>query len=406
MGKGFFLGSELAKSKPPLPRLPQCGACGLYKGCQSPKMSTSGKGRKDILILGEAPGRDEDRKGIQFVGNTGRELSHRLKRFGINMRVDCVLDNAIICRPPNNATPTTDQINHCRPTLVKTLEDVQPRIIIPIGGSAVRSLLGHLWRDDVGAIGRWVGWKIPYQRINAWICPTYHPSYLLRSRGTNASLHFDRHIREAVKLKGRPWKKIPSFKDEVEIILKPKRAASVIRQMIRRGKDGRVAFDYETNTIKPETDGASIISCSVSWGGDKPERTIAYPWHGDAITATGELLRSKIPKMGHNIKFEDRWTRVEFGHPVRNWIHCSQIAAHVLDNRPGITSLDFQSFVLLGQEEYSSHIKPFLRAKKSVKVNRILTEVDLEDLLLYNGLDSLLTFHISTIQIDKIGGKQ
>ena len=74
------------------------------------------------------------------------------------------------------------------------------------------------------------------------------------------------------------------------------------------------------------------------------------------------------------------------------------LAAHVLDNRPGITSLKFQAFVLLGQENYNSHIKPFLKAKKGSKFNRI-HELDLNDLLLYGGLDSYLEYWVAMKQI-------
>jgi hypothetical protein len=76
------------------------------------------------------------------------------------------------------------------------------------------------------------------------------------------------------------------------------------------------------------------------------------------------------------------------------------IAAHLLDNTPGITGLKFQSFILLGQESYDDHIKPFFKSKGKSRFNRI-KELDLNELLLYGGLDSLLTYKIAMKQINE-----
>src|SRR5688572_528647 len=84
------------------PTIPKCGACGLLKGCKSPKMPVSGKGAKGILIIGEAPGRDEDIQGRPFVGATGEKLETTLRKLGVEMRRDCWLTNALICRPKAN----------------------------------------------------------------------------------------------------------------------------------------------------------------------------------------------------------------------------------------------------------------------------------------------------------------
>src|SRR5262245_43419820 len=88
---------------------PRCGLCGLLNKCQSPKMEVYGKGKNGILIVGEAPGANEDEQGIPFVGKAGRYLRGILHGLDVNMRNDCWLTNSLICRPPNNATPTSDQ---------------------------------------------------------------------------------------------------------------------------------------------------------------------------------------------------------------------------------------------------------------------------------------------------------
>ena len=163
--------------------------------------------------------------------------------------------------------------------------------------------------------------------------------------------------------------------------------------MIMKGTP--IAFDYEANILKPEGEGTKIVSCSICQGG---KNTIAFPWEGEVIYTMDQMLKSSTPKIASNLKFEDRWTRVKLGHPVRNWWWDTMIAAHVLDNSPKVTGLKFQSFVLLGAESYDEHISPFLKSTGKSGFNRI-DEIDLKDLLLYNGLDSLMEFLVAMKQM-------
>lgn len=397
--KGFFAGSRVA-SKAPAPTIPQCGACGLLKRCHSPKMPVSGEGRRGILVVGEAPGETEDRQGTQFVGKTGAHLRRVMRKVGIDLDQDCWKTNAIICRPPSNRTPTPNEIDYCRPNLNNTIKELQPKVIIPLGGAAVRAVIGPMWKSDVGSIGRWVGWKIPSQQANAWVLPTWHPSYVVRMDDHPViNKFFEGHLRRAAKIKRRPWQTVPNWEGDVKIIYEPDKAARWLDNCVQHGGGGVVAFDYETNMLKPDGPDARIVSASVAWGREEPEKTIAFPWAGAAVPAFKRLVASPIPKVAANMKFEDRWTRAAFGHRVRNWYWDTMVAAHVMDNRPDITGLKFQSFVLLGMPSFNDHIEPFLKSKGDTNVNRILKEVDLRDLLLYNGLDSLLEFRVAMRQM-------
>lgn len=397
MPKGFFHASTLLASKAPQSRIPKCGACGLYKTCKSPKMEPTGKGKREILVVGEAPGVEEDEKGKQFVGKDGQTLRDKFEDVGIDLRRDCWVTNALICRPPNNVISDRRMIDYCRPNLIKTVEELKPKVIILLGGAAVHSLIGWLWKEDPGPIGSWVGWNIPNQRLNAWICPNWHPSYLNRMQDDVMELWFDRYLATAIEKTERPWVTVPDYRSQIKRVLDPEKAAKEIRTFTVSGKP--VAFDYETNMKKPDSAQARIVSCSISNG----SRTIAYPWLGAAIEETRILLHSKIPKIGSNIKFEDRWTRRMFGAPVKNWQWDTMNAAHVIDNRPKITGLKFQSFVLLGTDSYDDHIKPLLKTNNDKQVNQVLKEIDLNQLLTYNGLDSLLEYHVAQVQMKMIG---
>jgi DNA polymerase I-like protein with 3'-5' exonuclease and polymerase domains len=168
-------------------------------------------------------------------------------------------------------------------------------------------------------------------------------------------------------------------------------------------KGGRVSFDYETNMLKPDSKDAEIICCAVCWQGKK---TISFPWTNKTSSAMKRLLVSeRLKKVGANIKFEDRWTKAVLGVDVVGWEWDTMQSAHVLDNRPEITSVKFQAFVRLGFGSYDDHIKPFLESVEpgGNSKNRI-NEVDRNDLLLYCGLDSLLEYKIALHQMKEAFG--
>lgn len=404
--QGFFSASDLLNKAPQPSLVPRCGVCRLFESCQSPKMPVDGQGKKKILLLGEAPGRNEDKRGIPFCGQSGQLLEQTLARFDVDMRRDCWITNSIICRPSDNRTPTNREIEYCRPNLIRTIQELDPEIIIPLGASAVKSLIGWLWKEDTGKIGRWVGWRIPYQKLNMWICPTWHPSAIMRNerdRGNNVmTLLFERHLQDACKLKGRPWREVLDYRRQVRAIINPDEATDYLDGFVTDVSLTKkpVSADFETDRLKPDSKGAQIICCALSDG----ELAFSYPWHGKAISMTQDLFRSKIPKIGFNIRFEERWCRRIFGHGVHNWKWDGMLATHVLDNRPGICSLKFQSFVRLGQASYDDAIKPYLRANGSNLPNRI-REVSLNKLLQYCGLDALLEWKIAQIQMQELGVK-
>ncbi len=397
--KGFFNATDYQTKRTPLTLIPQCSVCKLHLQCQSPKMPVRGKGKKGILIIGEAPEADEDLQNRPFVGKTGQLLQATLRQYDIEMFADCWVTNALRCRPKNNKITDSKSVDYCRPYAINTIKELQPSTIILLGAVPVDSVIGWLWKEDTKGIGVWAGWQIPCQRINAWIHPTYHPSYISRedNKGSNVpTMMFERHLEAAISKRGRPFDIVPDYKKQVTVVLDVDEAMKRIVQFTKARKP--IAFDLETDRLKPDHKQAKIVSCSVSDG----MTTIAYPWHGKAITATEELLCSDVPKYGWNDKFEHRWIRSRLGFNVRNWQWDGMLAAHAIDSRRGTKSLKFQAFVHLGQEDYDSDIKPYLHSSNSNTPNRI-REVSLDKLLLYNGLDSLLTYKLAEMQMKQVG---
>ena len=391
---GFF---NPKPSNPVSSLVPKCGICKLCDECNSPKMEMVGNGRLGILIVGEAPGCVEDEEGEQLTGDAGRRLQSDLGDLGVDLEEDCWYTDAVRCRPPNDREPTSREIGFCRPNLIKIINKCKPKMIIPLGMVALKSLIGDQYERNMGSLGQWVGWRIPSHKYNAWICPNYHSSYLLDEDNPVLDLWYRRYLRRALKLEGeRPWLDgPPDYTKGVKVILDSDQAAEAIWKMSREKRP--TAFDYETNRLKPDHPDARIYCCSLS---NRKDQAIAFLWYGKAVVAMKEdfLFNKSIPKIAANLKMEDRWTRRMFGKSVCNWQHDTMQAAHILDNRSGITSLKFQTFMNFGVSDYDSHMGKWLRSDGGGNTPNKIDEADAEQVLLYNGLDSLFTYKLALKQ--------
>jgi DNA polymerase len=148
-----------------------CTACGL---CESRKQTVFGVGhaRAEWMIVGEAPGEQEDLQGEPFVGAAGQLLDQMLRAVDPAKRV--FIANTLKCRPPRNRNPEPDEMARCEPFLKRQVALVQPKLILLMGRFAVKQLL----KSDE-AIGRLRGRVHRYEGIPVIV--TYHPAYLLRN---------------------------------------------------------------------------------------------------------------------------------------------------------------------------------------------------------------------------------
>lgn len=152
-----------------------CHQCGL---CETRTNVVFGVGKSDarLMFVGEAPGRDEDEQGEPFVGQAGKVLTKMIVAMGLS-REEVYIGNILKCRPPDNRTPTLEEMAICLPHIVRQIKVIQPEIVCALGATALKGLL----RDPRAAIGRMRGKFISWQGIK--LMPTYHPAYLLRSPG-------------------------------------------------------------------------------------------------------------------------------------------------------------------------------------------------------------------------------
>ena len=127
----------------------------------------------DLMFVGEAPGRDEDRQGIPFVGRAGQLLTKIIESIDLR-RDDVYIANVIKCRPPDNRNPAPDEVRTCEPFLFAQIDVIRPRVVVALGAFAARTLLRT---ED--AISKVRGRIFDYR--GATLIPTYHPAFLLRS---------------------------------------------------------------------------------------------------------------------------------------------------------------------------------------------------------------------------------
>jgi uracil-DNA glycosylase family 4 len=136
-----------------------------------------------LMFVGEGPGEEEDIKGEPFVGRAGQLLTKMIAAMGLN-REDVYIANVVKCRPdmppgvPGNRKPTKQEMETCIPYLRAQIDVIRPAALVALGATAVEGLLG-----PIGTIGSLRGKFLEYR--GAALMPTYHPSYLLRSQGSN-----------------------------------------------------------------------------------------------------------------------------------------------------------------------------------------------------------------------------
>lgn len=152
-------------------------ACRRCELCESRTQTVFGVGNQsaDCMIIGEAPGAEEDRQGEPFVGRAGQLLDAMLQAVRLDRRT-VYIANILKCRPPNNRDPAPEEAEACRDYLLRQISLVQPRVILAVGRIAAQNLL-----QSNQPIGRLRGQEHTFGEGRIPVIVTYHPAYLLRS---------------------------------------------------------------------------------------------------------------------------------------------------------------------------------------------------------------------------------
>lgn len=164
-----------------------------FEGCNLKKTAAStvfgdGAEKATIMLIGEAPGADEDRLGKPFVGRCGKLLDKMLKAIQLD-RSECYITNVLPWRPPGNRTPTDDEIAVCLPFLKRQIELIEPDFLLLLGGISLKSVMDS--NDSISRTrGKWLEYQVLSEK-NIKVLATYHPSYLLRSSAQKSKVWAD-----------------------------------------------------------------------------------------------------------------------------------------------------------------------------------------------------------------------
>jgi DNA polymerase len=261
-------------SKRPLPTAylnrMKCDVCprNTDRFLQHPKMLPTGAKHPLIYILGEAPGRTEDEKGRQFVGESGQFLRERIPDGDVPIR----WNNTIRCRPPKNRTPVENEIECCRPFQVEDIEAKRPRVVIVTGNVPLQWAVPGATRGITAWRGRLVPAKIGSHVC--WVYPILHPSGIIRSGGDGGAISGDderkaqalevvfrtdlqniyQWVRNDVRGLRKPYV-ADSSEYRVGIRIYPKcteeDAEAVIDALKRAAQEDVVTTDLETHNLRP-----------------------------------------------------------------------------------------------------------------------------------------------------------
>lgn len=365
-----------------------CTDCPLYEGAKTVCLMGSGPIPADLMIVGEAPGAQEDQAGLPFIGQAGQLLDRELAKVGIN-RKDVYVTNVNKCRPPGNRPPTVKEIKACRKYLEAEIEMVQPKFILLLGNSALQGVL-----STSGILKKRGAAIIKNERTHF---ATFHPAAVLR----NPTYFPDfRNDLKALKnlMDGKndaPTTTIYTVRTEADL--------AVFFKALGRVPDTKpIAFDVETGSRDGRKDAGL-----EPWASDGRLDTVAFSWEsGEAWVIALEHPEQEwedLPGLykrlhdalqgrrlgGHNIYFDLMWMRsrgVDF-----EGFFDTILMLHLLNENASSNSLKPLARTFLGAELYEDEID----YRKTNPLN-VLSE--------YNGRDAdytLRLYHIFRAQLAK-----
>jgi len=373
-----------------------------------PNMEPTGSKNPLLYVLGEAPGADEDDRGVQFVGRSGRLLRNALYSVKKNVCFDNVCRTCPIKEGKgkrfSNRPPTFEEIECFRPVIEAEIKKRKPKVILAVGGLAARWVIG-----EGHQIKLLRGRKIPVE-INGhpcWFCPILHPAYILRLEnqrddkvpGNDWLRVFEEDIQAAIRLacsnkKPKVIKNIVPG-ENVDLIFGDLNSVNQIKTACSRMKSGNSLIGLDIETSGDLYRGGDILSISFYDGEKNYAVGLKHPqtcWNTDDYKQALKELRSLFlcgkSFVAHNLPFDLEWLIDLFGLEIIDksvWEDSLQ-AAYVLDERPGGMSLNFLCLLEFGL--------PLKKITEEGSRRTELASIDLDRVLKYNALDAEWCFHL------------
>jgi uracil-DNA glycosylase family 4 len=328
-----------------------CTRCGLFKQCIHPHLNGRGNPNAKILVLGEAPGKDEDMANTPFIGSSGSLLQNYLTKLNI----DCYIDNSVSCRPSNsdgsNRTPSPLEIECCRAFTMETVLKIKPTVIIAVGKIATVQLLKLGISIEVAR-----GQKFYIPELNTTVIPTYHPAYLIRQQDNQLLNEFISDLELAKKISELPQAR--TIKSKPITLKDPVKIKNYLTELI---KAPSVALDIETTGLNHREDRITDISFCKAIG-----EGVHIKW-SDLLEFNdlfSEFLITDNEKILHNAHFDLMFLR-QCGYKVNKKIFDTMLAFHMLNMKAeggagnSLFALDTMSWLLTTEGGYKSILNKY-----------------------------------------------
>lgn len=352
-------------------RNPHCVRCKLSEGVKTVCLMGQGNQQADLMLVGEAPGADEDRAGFPFVGQAGQILNNILREYEIK-RSDVYISNSVKCRPAENRRPHVSEIRACRPYLLKEIRIVKPKLIVALGQVAMATLLNT--QTFVISSGRGKVHYAPWKATKGIpIIVTYHPAAVKRDNSLIESVFTDFEYFLGILKNGiRPRKK------------------SHYAIGISSCRNNICSIDLETSGLNPFAT-SSYILC----GGSTDRLYTGY-----CVRSVDKLVPilsdPKILKIGHNIKFDIKWLKTH-GFPFEGQIHDTLVAEHMINENLPSYGLKELAATYTDMGAYSAEFENQMKLHKNDP-----TKIPIKILMRYCAEDVDATYRLYERQIKRL----
>ena len=353
-----------------------CSKCGLYnqKNIIHPKLKPYGKFKKKILIIGDGPGGTEDKRGKPFhpEAQAGSFLHRQFKKIGLSLYKDCLIINAVDCRPMdnkgNNRIPKSKEIQCCLYRKEEIIKKYKPEVILLLGDKAKESFYTlDADRKEFNSLtfSALRGKAVPDKNSNAWVFHCYHPSFITHGNDKFLPL-YEKDMKNFKRYVGIGHPKFKDFEKRIKIELTEFKEAKKLLQKLLIKKQ-HFTFDYESSSYRYQEGIHSIYMVSIhtnnityllpidhprphsekeGWWTTKQKRILLKYWR--------LLLENEaIQKSAQNIKHEHKAALYCFGIETKGWYYDTMIGSHIIDVAKKTTGLKTQAYLRYGQYNYS-----------------------------------------------------
>ena len=338
-----------------------CVDCPLNKGN---RIVPSGSIYAPIMVIGEAPGAEEEKQGEPFVGKAGKILRSVLDYLELGFD-DVFLTNMVMCRPPENRDPSKEEIENCSYRLQEEINQVNPQVIVTLGKVPGESLLGGKLKSDRGRI-------IDMEDYKGIM--TYHPAAVLYGKGDTLFPYILEDLKKAKKIANGEYQETAENPDtKIFIVDDTEKMEYLINRLEELEYNTTVAYDWETTGVSHLWDCGFCLG--LSWK------------EGTGVAITMDMLRlcreeiarhlSRFFLVGYNsLLFDDKWNE-KYGLPSPSHFDC-QLFHALIDERPQQRSLTNLTYQYLAAPDYEGQMLREYNTDKKKFIEEVPENVILE----------------------------